>query len=345
MTKLAPAERHFWIYPPTNVTNDDFYYLDVAQLLSKTNRRGGYRQGMQYVVENLECFGKNDSKGVTCTIATLPNTWVVANSWVKGYSDWKKQQDQVLLESGQMSTRAAWRDFKIFMDENHANAGNYNTPVATVPGVNLSPAGYIYDEDPQLIAISATATQEYEPSQIVVPNDGGVVGNTKEYHLYMVGDEENGAATAKGMVVAYAQSRSRPHQTDPNVVLQSGPGSGGLYEEMWDDGDNQDEIVDNARYIGNQPPYPIDDDTTFEFYPGGANLGAGENMNVDILAVRTGATIASDSSGPFLASCGLIRLNFGGDWYSDSAYNGVLKLTIAPGDYMGVMARKMSDVN
>lgn len=343
--KLAPAERHFWIYPPSTVTDDDFYYLDCAQLLSMTNRRGVYRQGMQYVVENIELFGKNSTVGLELNIATLPNTWVVANSWVKGYSEWKDQQDKALLESGQMDTRARHRDFKIFMEEHHSGVENFNSPAATVPGLNLHPDGYIATEDPQLIAISPTASMEYDPSVVVVPNDGGVVGVTEDYNLYMLGDAENSGGTAKGMVVAYAQSRARPHQTDPNTVAVVGPSSGGLYEDMVDVGDNLEEVIDSARYTGNQPPYAMDSNTEFEFYPGGGNQGSGGNTIIDILSVRAGSTIASDNSGPFLASCGLIRLNFQGDWYQSNAYNGVIKVTLAPGDYHGVMARKMQDVN
>lgn len=342
---VAPAERTFWIYPPSDATSADFYYLDMAQLLSKTNRRGSYRQGMQYVVENVEIFGKDSTVGLEMNIAALPNTWVVANSWVKGYSLWKKQQDEALAETGQISTLARHRDFKIFMEENHANAGTFNSPVATVAGLNLSPDGYIFDEDPQLIAISATATMEYDPSQVVVPNDGGVVGASTEYHLYMCGDEVNGAGTAKGMVVAYAQSRQRPFQTDPNVVGVAGASAGGLFEDMFDVGDNLEDVVDNARFTGNQPPYAIDSNTAVELYPGGANQGSAGNMIVDILSVRAGSTIASDSSGPFVANCGLLRLNFDGDWYSNQTYHGVVKVTLAAGDYHGVMARPMKEVN
>lgn len=343
---VAPAERTFWIYPPSNVTANDFYYLDMAQLLSKTNRRGSYRQGMQYVVENIELFGKDSTIGLEMNIAALPNTWVVANSWVKGYALWKKQQDEALMETGQMSTVARHRDFKIFMEENHANIGNYNSPVATVPGANLSPDGYIYDESPQLVGISADATMEYEPSQVVVPNDGGVVGASVEYHMYMVGDETSSGGSAKGMVVAYAQSRSRPFQTDPNVVgTGTATSTGGLFEDMFDVGDNLEDVVYNARATGNQPPYAIDANSVHEFYPGGANQGAGGNMIVDVLSVRAGATIASDNSGPFVANCGLLRLNFAGDWYSNETYHGVIKVTLAAGDYHGVMARPMKDVN
>lgn len=342
---VAPAERTFWIYPPSNATAADFYYLDMAQLLSKTNRRGSYRQGMQYVVENIELFAKDSTIGLEMNIAALPNTWVVANSWVKGYSLWKKQQDEALEETGQMDTRARHRDFKIFMEENHANIGNFNSPVGTVPGANLSPDGYIFDQDPQLIGISPTATMEYDPSQVVVPNDGGVPGASVEYHLFMTGNETSSGGAAKGMVVAYAQSRSRPHQTDPNVVDQAGTSVGGLFGDMFDVGDNLDDVLANARYNGNEPPYAIDQPSTFEFYPGGANQGSAGNMIVDVLSVRAGATIASDNSGPFVANCGLLRLNFSGDWYSSATYHGVIKVTLAAGDYHGVMARPMKDVN
>lgn len=348
MAKLAPVERHFWIYPPSDVTDEDFYYIDIAQLLTKTNRRSSYRQGMQYVVENVEVFGRNSAAGIEMTIAALPNTWVVANSWVKAYSEWKSQQDKALLESGTMSTVARDRDFKIFMEAYHSNIGNFNNPASNPnPGLNLSPDGYLIGPtgDAQLAAISATASLEYEPTQVVVPNDGGVVGATAEYHLFMCGPQDNTAGTAKGMVVAYAQSRSRPFQTDPNVVDVAGPTERGLYEDMVDVGDNLEEVLENAHFNGNQPPYAIDDNTAVEFYGGGANQGSAGNMNVDILSVRSGSVIASDSSGPFLASCGLLRLNFAGDWYSSESYNGAVKITIAPGDYHGVMARRMQDVN
>jgi hypothetical protein len=163
----------------------------------------------------------------------------------------------------------------------------------------------------------------------------------------MCGDEVNGGGTAKGMVVAYAQSRSRPFQTDPNVIQPgAGVSTGGLYEDMFDVGDNLEDVIDNARYNGNQPPYAIDANTAVELYPGGGNQGSGGNMIVDVLSVRAGATISSDNSGPFVANCGLLRLNFAGDWYSQSdGFNGVVKVTLAAGDYHGVMARPMKDVN
>ena len=95
------------------------YYIDIAQCLSLLNRRF-YRQGMQYAVEDMEVL----SDGVNeVAVYRLPHTWIVASAWEKCMRNWKEQQDEAADDAGLETLTARYRDFKVYMDTIHANAG------------------------------------------------------------------------------------------------------------------------------------------------------------------------------------------------------------------------------
>ena len=73
-----------------------------------------------------------------------------------------------------------------------------------------------------------------------------------------------------GMIHAYAESRNRPMQTDPNIVDVP---TGGLYGEMFDVGDDSNQITTNAQNKNDNLPYLNDMDTqSIEFYAPAANI-------------------------------------------------------------------------
>ena len=286
--------------------------------------RKAFRQGYEYVIEKIEILGTSGIEQML-TIETISPSWVACNSWVKGFSHWKAQQDEFLDDAGQESRKARYNDFKIFMDTAHVASP---TP--------LLPTNTITEAAAQ--AIDPTVQTEWDMSQVVVPNDGAV-GTTNEYFLKMVGaDQAIGAGDCKGLIHNYALSRQRPHVFDPNQVSPST--DGGLYQDMVDVGDNLEEVGQNVSTNNFVAPYLIAQDSVFEWYPGGANNHQPGITNIDTLSVRSGTgSISTDSSLPFTALCGLIKLSHAGE-----APLGV-RITYAPGHYKGVMARPMQDVN
>ncbi len=77
-------------------------YLDINQVLSLVNRKF-LRQGMQIPVQSMEVQfepnpGQTSATG-TVLIQKLPTTWIMANSWVKGYNAWSHMNDNALEQN------------------------------------------------------------------------------------------------------------------------------------------------------------------------------------------------------------------------------------------------------
>lgn len=319
--KIEPCERILSFVLPNG-----FSMLDVGFALSRLNRKA-YRQGMEYVISNIEVFGQVDTP-CSVGLARLTQNWVTCNSWTKGFYHWKSQRDEAMEAAGSESTEAKYADFKIFMNERH-----WNNPTPLLP-VNCV-------DEATAVAIDGTVATEWDMSQVVVPNDGAV-GVTNEYNLMMCGDDM--VVGPKGLIHNYAISRARPQLYDPNIAAPSI--DGGLYQDMVDVGDNLEDVLSNTRIENWVTPYLMGTPSPFtpsdyEWYPGGANQPDAGITAQDFLTVRGGSgSVASDNSGPFSAYCGLVLLN-----NIDDVENLVVNVHIAPGDYHGVAARPMQDVN
>ena len=313
--KIKPVERtQFFTLPASTVS-----YIDSGFSLAWMNRQS-MKQGMEYVIESIELFG-DPGVAASIQVETLSKNWVSSNSWVKGFTHWKAQQDEWLEEAGQQSRKGRYNDFKIFYDAQHSNVDN------------LLPQNTLTEVAAQ--AIDATAQSEWDYSQVVVPNEGGTPGNTVEYFLMMVGPD---AGTRKGLITNYALSRQRPQVFDPNQV---GPSTdGGLYQDMVDVGEILEDVGTNVSTNNFVAPYLLGNNSDYEWYPGGANNAVAGSTIRDILSVRSGAgAFSSDSSGMFSALCGLIKIE------NNEEVDLTIRVTWAAGDYKGVMARPMQDVN
>ena len=112
-SKLKPIERTFHFDIPTGTS-----YVDSGFVLAFMNRQM-MKQGMEYVIESIELFGASGTDA-SVIVQSLSKNWVSSNSWVKGFSHWKEQQDEFLREAGQESRKAAYNDFKIYYDIDHS---------------------------------------------------------------------------------------------------------------------------------------------------------------------------------------------------------------------------------
>lgn len=326
MAMLDPCER-------TIVTSIPAGYgvLDIGWALSQQNRKA-YRQGMEYAISNVEIFGLDPAAEGSVQMFRLPNTWVTANAWVKSFKVWREQQDDAMEAGGSWSSRARYHDFKLYYNAGHL-AGEYAGTSVT----QMHPSGFLSQATAQLI--DPGAEMEWEASTFTVPNVAGSGGTTEEYYGGMLGGD---TGTYRGLIRAYAESRARPHPSDPSVVEEGGSATpdGGLFTEMQDVGEDLKEIVLGIREENNAAPYVIGGtDSDEEFYPWGTNQGSDQGVSQDRLIVRAGSTIATDSSGPFTALCGLL-------WFNNGTGSAIeTRIHITPGSYHGVMARPMQDVN
>ena len=342
--KVKNVERTFVFnlgVPGESTIKSNGLYIDTMQCHSLVNRLFA-RQGMNVLIDNLE-VGCQPGGAFEATVLRLPQSWSCINAWEKTMIHWIDQQNDTARDAGLESTRAGYRDFKIFFDAAHAQGGT---------GANLIPSGFT-------TTAPATGGYDWNASQVVVPNDGGVAGNTQEYYLHMLGDDQAVANNSKAMIKAYAESRSRPFESDPNIVDVA---SGGLFGEMEDVGEIVPEIINNFQEANQQPPYVVDRDTAAEFYPGGVNQGTGpENPSgtiypgqfVDILSVNASQNYNTDSTGAFAAPCGLIKIIINATGVNpqspvdvgDAPFPLWVKVKLAPGYFQGIAAEHMQEVN
>ena len=279
-------------------------YIDLSQCASILNRRF-YRQGLQWAVAGIKIQSNAPGVAGSVTVSKLPETWVVGAAWEKSMSKWMEQQDRALADMGATETKGRYNDYKIHMDDNHVTAG--------------FPANKI----PQDLIGGAFLTGEWEHSQVVIPNDGGVPGNTAEYAVKMIG---NSNALAKGIIGGYVFSRSRPQSPDPATPAVNTS----WFNELHDDGSTNNEIVINAVEINDELPYDA------VVYPGqGANGQTTELVSRETFSATTVSSTNRISG--FVAPCGLLKVV--------STIGCIFTLYLVPGDHRGYMCEPMQEMN
>jgi hypothetical protein len=107
--------------------------------------------------------------------------------------------------------------------------------------------------------------------------------------------------------------------------------------EVMDVADNLDEIRQDVTDNNDVPPYRVGDETSTEFYPGGANNQPDAALHA--ICFVTGSTVGGKTrveGGVF--NCGLIRF----DWnLGDSAANMYLAVDLVPGPKKGYLTEAM----
>ncbi len=300
-------------------------YIDLAQCASLMNRKF-IRQQHQFAVQSVELVSNGTG---TVTLNRLRNDWTTVNSLEKAFHIWRESQEQVL--DNNPSIKARYNDFKVFMDVTHAAA-----VAAGGPEANAWPIGYL--KPSEAAVISPTIVYDWDYSEIQIPN-ATAPGTTVGYSMHVVGGSNS---TSKGIIAGYADSRSRPQSNDPNTVDVAG----GWMNDAFDDGNNLEEIAEDVIENNDQPPYILDQDTVFEFYPGGENNSpAGlELAQVDVYTTAGTALTRTPRSASFICTAGLLQMtsNVSGQTGANVNY---LKITLAPGWSKGLMTMDIKDVN
>jgi hypothetical protein len=306
---IEPAPMTFTLSTPD--TTGGAYTVDLSQVASLVNRRF-YRQGINWAVGGFKIFSTGTG---AFSISKIPNTWVTANAWKKAFEAWNRQQKAALADAGGQSAAAAFRDFKVYMDVDHVAAGI---------AANLLPID---------ASGNAALPGEWEASQIVLPNNAGVPGDTQERFLHMVGNNVNGTVS-RGVLEGYADSRAYPQSPDPVSPDLTDPQN--WLARMFNTGDEISDVLENATDRNDNLPY---DQVN---YPGGqTNMPGLEYHDVAQLVSYSGSTnvgVQTLKGGNF--PCGLIRFN----WTPDGAHNVVIQINLVPGSHRGYLCEKMGDM-
>jgi len=308
MAKIQPAVKTLLFGVPAHEgVGTTTHYIDLSECASRVNRRF-YRQGLNWAVGGISIYVEAAATG-EIVFYKLPDTWMVSNAWHKTYAAWKRQQDEAIEEAGAESTVAKYRDFKIFADPSHViETFPANLDPIDVNGVPFLPG-------------------EWEHSQVVIPNEGGVIGNTQERSLHMVGAD---SLTSYGMISNYSLSRAHPFSPDP--AISPGAPDASFLSEMFNVGMDDVEVLNNVTERNNDLPYDQDN------YPGGG-------VNAGTMEFHDGwsnpGTNSVSNQKHFRGSnfpCGLIRI--------ENSINGATSLVLhmVPGMHRGYLAEPMQDM-
>ncbi len=276
----------------------DASYIDLALAASILNRRGYKQQMTTWAVASFELFGAGTG---TVNILKLPETWVMDNAYTKSKALWHRMNEQVLDTEPDIS--GAYADFKIGMDSNHVAQSIQDSANATgrilTPKVIDSDTGALVLTGADFNGITAPVA-DWDFSKLEIPNDPAS-GVTTGYTMHAVGAN---TASSKGLIAGYELSRARPNQIDPNV-----PGSEGWMNELFDDGEQLDDIRDNLAADNDRAPYPVGAETgSAAYYPGGANEFSGLQQH-SFCNFTTTTVSGKNSIMGGLFGCGLMKIN------------------------------------
>lgn len=312
--------------PATAAGANQNFFLDLSQVASLVNRRF-YRQGLNWAVAGFKILtGGPNQKGLV-TVQKLPNSWIMGNSWVKGFATWTEMNKKALDEAD--SVKGRFLDFKIYADADHHNLGF---------AANMLPLNYQ----------GAAVPGEWIPSEIRVPN-GSI---TVPFEVTATGDNYPGVSPVTGidsvsLIKGYANSRSLPAVVDPNTPAEATDAIG-LTPENWmtalsNEGTNQDSEVLKDVTAYDQPPYPYENDGVHvgTMYPGGETQMPGLVIHDQVPYTSTtigGSVYGKGGNFP----CGLIKFYHSVDAESIT-HNLSIQVDLVPGSHRGYMAESMME--
>ncbi len=328
MKKIEPAVQTFNFVSNPTAAGSSVSFIDLSQCASLLNRRF-YRQGITWAVAGIKIIGINTGN---VAVSKLPETWVMSNSWEKGFRSWQKMNNEALEEAE--SVKPKFLDFKIYASAEHHTAGF---------GANLLP---IADG-------GAVATPgEWESSKFRIPVGPTAPGDTTDREVIAVGGSFPGAGAsglnAVSLIEGYAASRGLPNVLDPNAPADADDTVGTTPENwmaaLFNEGTEQTQaVLQDMITENNIAPYPFENDgvNVDTMYPFGANQLSGLQIHdIDQITATTIGGITHIKGGTF--PCGLIKLAFSNVPGEGVTY--AIQVDLVPGDHRGYLCAPMTDM-
>ncbi len=310
--------------------------IDLSQCASLVNRRF-YRQGINWAVDGIKINASPtlaaNPVAAHITSHQLPTTWVMSNSWEKGFRAWQKMIENATDESSAESIKGKFLDFKVYADAIHHTAGF---------GANLKP-------------ISSTGSAfnvgQWQPSEFFIPIAGAAVAAggtvTNDREILAVGPNLPGAGAsgldAVSLVQGYADSRRLPYSEDPAVPADADTN---WLVKLFQSTEQDQDVIDELEQLGDKAPYPFEGDGTFAgtMYPGGETNAP--SLQIHDFTSISGTTLGGISylkGGMF--PCGLLRLQLKNE-NAGAGHDLTFSLTVSlvPGKHRGYLCEPMTDM-
>ena len=134
---------------------------------------------------------------------------------------------------------------------------------------------------------------------------------------------------SSGLIESYKNSRSTPQSPDP---VSPGGASVGLYAGMFNVGNDDTEIIQNAEFRNNELPYSKDN------YPGGTTNAPTLEVHDEIYLNPASTLPGKYNLAGTNLPCGLLRI----DSSADNALTLVFRMV--PGKTRGYMSEPMQDM-
>jgi len=322
-SKIQPAVQTLAFALPDGAATST---IDLSQCASLINRRF-YRQGINWAVAGFKVISPSGATGAL-SVAQLPNTWILSNSWEKSFRAWSKMNREAISEA--QSIRPKFLDFKIYADADHHSAGY---------AMNLLPV--------DLLGNPYTEGQ-WVSSKFVIPKTNGT-DDTISHEIVAVGANYPGTGAsglnAVSLIEGYAASRALPDILDPNMpddaLLASGSTPQNYLGALFNEGTDQTaDVIEDMRFDNKIAPYPFENDGTNldTMYPNGANQGP--TLQYHDSAIVSGTTIGGVTylkGGNF--PCGLIRIASNID-----SPGTLLVVDLIPGNHRGYLCEPMTEM-
>lgn len=314
--------------------------VDLSQCASLLNRRF-YRQGINWAVAGFKVVNTTQQIGASISVAKLPNTWVMANSWHKSMLTWTKMNNEALAESE--SVRPRFLDFKVYANLDHHAAGF---------AANLLPVSAATNANPLQVATPGEWESSKASIPLVSPAGAFQPGETVEREFIAVGSNYPGVSAASGfdalsLIEGYATSRGLPNIADPNTPSDA-PDIGGGTPENWmaaifNEGTDQiSDVLEDMITENNIAPYPFENDgiNVDTMYPGGANqLNSLELHDFELITASTIGGTTRMKGGNF--PCGLLQIQTSG-FEAESQIT--VQINLIPGSHRGYLCEPMTEM-
>lgn len=279
----------------------DSAYIDLAQCLSLTNRKL-VRQGQVFRVSGMRFWRSDaDVDGYTLSIAALPRTWMMFNSYKKARSLWNQMNLEAIdaLGTGNMPK---YYDFKTFFDMEHFDNHHNNDGGAIT--TNLLPI----DADGNAFAGSGEWVYSKFESSAATP---------LEWNCHMLGTHAQADGTSEGssgrdlpadqgsvgLILAYQQSRGAQFTDQDIAGLDQQVDIDSPWAQLFAGDTQMQEVLTDLDADNDAPPYPAD-------YAGGIEHPEGTMIDIRYLEGGDSSNFKETRPIPtFEAPLGLIKLD------------------------------------
>jgi hypothetical protein len=286
------------------------WLIDVAKALSQVNRRA-YRQGLYYYASKVTF---SNSGVAYCSLNTAMDNWVTKAAWKRGFKQWAKMNRKATADlPGGINPR--YHDFKVSLGSATALSSSLNAAYGHIG----SSSTYSSDDWVQ----SEYVTEDPISSD---PRE------TDSFIAHLVGPHTGSANAWTSVGLITSLNDSWPRAYDGGEPVLDGDADTDPLANLFDAGDNMDNVRANLDTDNDEPPYNHD------MMPGAAT--ATELTAVAIMRTSSGAGAYVSAPG-FCIPLGLLEVVVTDFSAGTDIGNVELTIDLVPGSYHGVHAERV----